>query len=111
MVVASFALIILGVVNLIQTRHPISIIYIFMGAVFLYLVSEKIIFSEYGIYFNGKMVLYPDIKKWQFDRTNGGLEIEIKGPKKNSYMVIPVRVDDIAEMQKILKSFKSKKKK
>ncbi|MDY6065291.1 MAG: DUF5673 domain-containing protein [Finegoldia sp.] len=111
MIIASAALIVLGVVNIIQTRQMISLIYIFMGGVFLYLVTEKIIFSEYGIYFNGKMVLYEEIKKWQFDRVNGGLEIEIKSLNKSSYMLIPVKVEDIGQMQKIIKSFKSKKKK
>ena len=95
MMVASYSIVVLG------------LIYILLGVIFIYLTFEKISFTDKGIYFNGFLAEYEDIKQWKYSKDKRFLELILKNSKANSKL-IPINPSDASEMQVIIKKNKKK---
>ncbi|MDO5754617.1 MAG: DUF5673 domain-containing protein [Tissierellia bacterium] len=108
MLFASSALIILGIVYFTQNPGIIGAVYILLGIVFLFLTSEKIVFTEDGVYFNGKYDSYKEIRKWAFDDKEKTLYLTIKERGKELNRIIPINPEDKIMIHEIIKSKKKK---
>ena len=107
MMVASYSIVILGLLYLYQQKTWFPLIYILLGVIFIYLTFEKISFTDKGIYFNGFLAEYEDIKQWKYSKDKRFLELILKNSKANSKL-IPINPSDASEMQVIIKKNKKK---
>lgn len=76
---------------------------------FVYNLFEQISFSDTGVYFNGKITEWNDIKQWSFSPKNGNLILALNNPKPNDVRVIPTRAEDQDAVNKVMRTRKSKK--
>ncbi|WP_230582936.1 DUF5673 domain-containing protein [Finegoldia magna] len=107
MMVASYSIVVLGLLYLYQQKTWFPLIYILLGVIFIYLTFEKISFTDKGIYFNGFLAEYEDIKQWKYTKDKRFLELILKNSKANSKL-IPINPSDASEMQVIIKKNKKK---
>lgn len=76
---------------------------------FFYASYEKISFSDTGIYFNGRFDDWEDIKQWTFDKKDQLVLSTSKGGNTGQ-RALPVRPEDKDAINKVIRSYKSKKK-
>lgn len=74
-----------------------------------YTIIEKITFFDQGIYFNGTITEYKDIRSWTFNEKNSNLIVRLSA--KDDIRIYPVRKPDREEVNKIIKDHKQKSKK
>lgn len=86
----------------------LKIVVIFIALFFTYMSFERIRITEDGIYYNGRLDKWEDIDRWEF-HPKGNLMLTILRGK--SSRVIPFKVEDKSEADKIIKEYKSAKKK
>ncbi len=107
MMIASYAIVVLGLIYLYQQKTVFPLIYVLLGVIFIYLTFEKIAFTEKGIYFNGFLAKYEDIKQWKYSKDNKFLELTMKNSNATN-KIIPINPKDASEMQLIIKRNKKK---
>ena len=107
MIIASYSIVVLGFLYLYQQKTLFPLIYILLGVIFIYLTFEKISFTEKGIYFNGSLVEYEDIKQWKYSKDKKFLELTMKNGRATNKL-IPINPSDASEMQIIIKKNKKK---
>ena len=98
MMVASYSIVILGLLYLYQQKTWFPLIYILLGVIFIYLTFEKISFTDKGI---------EDIKQWKYSKDKRFLELTLKNSKATNKL-IPINPSDASEMQVIIKKNKKK---
>ncbi|WP_297813149.1 DUF5673 domain-containing protein [uncultured Finegoldia sp.] len=107
MIIASYSIVVLGFLYLYQQKTLFPLIYILLGVIFIYLTFEKISFTEKGIYFNGSLAEYEDIKQWKYSKDKKFLELTMKNARATNKL-IPINPSDASEMQIIIKKNKKK---
>lgn len=87
----------------------LKIILLGISTYFVYNSTEKISFSEHGIYHNGRLEAWDDIKQWQFDDKKDTLIVHTSKKKPNNVRIYPTRKEDKDEINKTIRKFKQKK--
>ena len=101
-IITSTLLLMLGTVYLFIYPGIMGIVYIFLGAYFVYIANEPIIFAEEGLYFNGNLDSWEDLGKWAFTEDGKYLNISFKKQGKDQIRTLPVRIEDQERMQNII---------
>lgn len=108
-IVLSIMLVILGGIT-IASKDYFGIVFILIGIGFGYINMEKVIVYTNGIYFNGRMDTWEEIKRWQYNDATNNLELKTTkiGTKENR--LIPIKAENRDELLTIIKDVKKKKK-
>ncbi|MDO5717481.1 MAG: DUF5673 domain-containing protein [Tissierellia bacterium] len=77
---------------------------------FIYNATERISISESGIYHNGKLDSWKEVKQWSFDEKKENLIIQTSHPKPNNIRVYPTRKEDRQNINMLIRNYKQKKK-
>lgn len=102
-------LVLLGGIT-IATKDYFGIVFILIGIGFGYINMEKVIVYNTGLYFNGRMDTWDEVKQWQYNDKTNNLELRTSkiGAKENRF--IPIKPEDRDELLTIIKNIKRKKK-
>lgn len=101
-VITSFLLLILGTAYLFIDPSVMGVVYILLGAYFVFIANEPIIFANEGLYFNGKINPWEDLGKWAFSDDGKYLSISFKRGGKDQIRTLPVRKEDQERMQNMI---------
>lgn len=110
MAISSGALFALGVFYLIVDFNLMAIVYVALGIAFIYLTYEKILVGSNGIYYNGKLTLWSDIKQWGFGEDGKFLHLQVIDKGKKAARMIPVRPEDQESINALIRQYKKRKK-
>ena len=86
----------------------LRIIILGMSIYFLYINTEPIIFTEKGIYHNGRTDGWENLKKWAYDDSSKGLIIQVKKDGRDQQRLLPI---DPKEKEIALEKVREHKKK
>ncbi|WP_099203709.1 DUF5673 domain-containing protein [Miniphocaeibacter massiliensis] len=103
------ALLLLGTMTLVNKDY-FGIIYILTGLGFAYVYVDKVIVYETGIYYNGRLDSWNEIKKWTYDARTSNLRLETTKPGNKAYRSIPIKNEDKENILSIIRNRKNKKK-
>lgn len=76
---------------------------------FVYNSTEKITISESGIYFNGRLEAWDNIKQWTFNEKTGQLVVTVNSPRAGNTVMFPTKTEDKDEINKLIRQHKKKK--
>ncbi|MDO5649567.1 MAG: DUF5673 domain-containing protein [Gallicola sp.] len=110
MAISSGALFALGVFYLVVDFNLMAIVYVILGVAFIYLTYEKILIGANGIYYNGKLTLWSDIKQWGFGEDGKFLHLQVLDKGKKAARMIPVRPGDQEAINSLIRHHKKRKK-
>ncbi len=89
----------------------LKILLLGISTYFVYNSTEKITLSESGIYFNGRLEAWDNIKQWTFNDKTGQLVVTVNSPRPGTTVAFPTKLEDKEEINKTIRQYKSKKKK
>lgn len=110
MAISSGALFALGVFYMIVDFNFMAVIYVALGVAFIYLTYEKILIGSNGIYYNGKLTYWTDVKQWGFGEDKKFLHMQIIDKGKKAARMIPIRPDDHETINTLIREHKKRKK-
>ncbi len=103
------ALLALGIMTIINKDY-FGIIYILTGLGFAYVFLDKVIIYEDGIYYNGRIDKWSEIKKWSYADKSSNIKMDTTKPGNKAYRLIPVKYEDKDAILAVIASRKNKKK-